>query len=38
VARRFRDLLGRTNQLIAAAADRVTLMSCGIPIPLKGSA
>jgi adenosylcobinamide kinase/adenosylcobinamide-phosphate guanylyltransferase len=37
VARRFRDLVGRSNQVIAAAADRVTLMSCGIPICLKGA-
>jgi adenosylcobinamide kinase/adenosylcobinamide-phosphate guanylyltransferase len=35
LARLFRDLIGRCNQIIAAAADRVTLMSCGIPIPLK---
>ena len=34
-ARRYRDLVGRANQLIAAAADTVTLMSCGIPLPLK---
>jgi adenosylcobinamide kinase / adenosylcobinamide-phosphate guanylyltransferase len=35
-ARHYRDLVGRTNQTIAAAADRVTFMSCGIPLLLKG--
>jgi adenosylcobinamide kinase/adenosylcobinamide-phosphate guanylyltransferase len=34
-ARRYRDLVGRANQLIAARADAVTLVCCGIPIPLK---
>jgi adenosylcobinamide kinase/adenosylcobinamide-phosphate guanylyltransferase len=37
LARLFRDLVGRCNQIIAAAADEVTLMSCGIPISLKGA-
>jgi adenosyl cobinamide kinase/adenosyl cobinamide phosphate guanylyltransferase len=32
---RFRDLLGSVNQVIAAAADRVTLMVAGIPIEIK---
>lgn len=36
LARRYRDLIGRSNQIIAAAADGVTLLSCGIPIELKG--
>jgi adenosylcobinamide kinase/adenosylcobinamide-phosphate guanylyltransferase len=36
-ARLYRDLVGRANQLIAAAADTVTLMSCGIPLPLKSA-
>jgi adenosylcobinamide kinase/adenosylcobinamide-phosphate guanylyltransferase len=35
-ARQYRDLLGRANQVIAARADRVTLISCGIPLHLKG--
>jgi adenosylcobinamide kinase / adenosylcobinamide-phosphate guanylyltransferase len=35
VARLFRDLVGRLNQRIAAAADEVYLVSCGIPITLK---
>lgn len=32
---RFRDLLGRVNQRIAAACDRVVLMVAGIPLPIK---
>jgi len=32
---RFRDLLGLVNQRIAAAADLVTLMVAGIPVPIK---
>ena len=35
VARRFRDLAGRCNQLIAAAADEVTFLVCGLPLNLK---
>ena len=34
-ARRFRDLAGLTNQRVAAAADAVWLMACGIGLPLK---
>jgi adenosylcobinamide kinase / adenosylcobinamide-phosphate guanylyltransferase len=34
-ARRYRDLVGRANQTIAAAADTVTLLTCGIPWHLK---
>jgi adenosyl cobinamide kinase/adenosyl cobinamide phosphate guanylyltransferase len=34
LARRFRDLLGRTNQLWADAADRTLLMVAGRVIPL----
>ena len=32
---RFRDLLGSVNQRVAAAADRVTLMVAGLPVPIK---
>ena len=35
---RFRDLLGVVNQRIAAAADLVTLMVAGIPVPIKRAA
>ena len=37
-ARRYRDLVGRANQVIAARAVRVTLVSCGIPQHLKEAA
>ncbi len=35
VSRRYRDLVGRLNQLMAAAANEVTLLVCGIPLALK---
>jgi adenosylcobinamide kinase/adenosylcobinamide-phosphate guanylyltransferase len=35
VARRFRDLLGWTNQKVAQVADRVLLMAAGYPLRLK---
>ena len=35
VARRFRDLLGWTNQMMAGAADEVVLMAAGCPLCLK---
>lgn len=36
-ARRFRDLAGRCNQEMAAVADSVSLLTCGIPLQLKGT-
>ena len=35
LGRQYRDALGRANQLVAAAADEVTLMVAGLEIPLK---
>jgi adenosyl cobinamide kinase/adenosyl cobinamide phosphate guanylyltransferase len=35
LARRFRDLAGWVNQRLAAAADEVTLVACGLPLRLR---
>ena len=35
VARRYRDLVGRCNQVMAAAADEVIFMAAGLPLCLK---
>lgn len=35
LARRYRDLVGRCNRIIAEGADEVVLVSCGIPLVLK---
>jgi len=37
LARRFRDLQGRLNRVIAAGADRVTLVVAGLEIVAKGA-
>ena len=34
-SRLYRDLVGKCNQIIAAHADEVVLVSCGIPLTLK---
>jgi adenosylcobinamide kinase/adenosylcobinamide-phosphate guanylyltransferase len=35
LARRFRDLLGRTNQIVGAASDEIILMVAGHPMRVK---
>ncbi|MFH1797806.1 MAG: bifunctional adenosylcobinamide kinase/adenosylcobinamide-phosphate guanylyltransferase [Candidatus Omnitrophota bacterium] len=35
LARKFRDLLGRANQIAAKKADKVIFMQCGIPVIVK---
>lgn len=35
LSRRYRDLAGRCNQIMAASADRVILMICGLPLEIK---
>jgi len=36
LARRFRDLLGRANQVLASRADKVVSIHAGIPVTIKG--
>ncbi len=36
LARRFRDLLGLANQMMARKADKVIFMQAGIPVMIKG--
>jgi adenosylcobinamide kinase/adenosylcobinamide-phosphate guanylyltransferase len=38
LARRFRDLAGELNQRVAAACDRVVLVTAGIPLEIKRAA
>lgn len=35
LARKYRDLVGRCNAMVAEIADEVVLVSCGIPLVLK---
>ena len=35
LGRYFRDALGRVNQVVAAAADEVTLMVAGLEVPVR---
>lgn len=35
ISRAFRDIQGRINQRVAAVADRVYLVCCGIPVKIK---
>ncbi|WP_417914438.1 bifunctional adenosylcobinamide kinase/adenosylcobinamide-phosphate guanylyltransferase [Candidatus Electronema sp. JM] len=35
LARRFRDLAGRCNQVVAAGADEVFFVCCGLPLRIK---
>lgn len=37
LGRRFRDLAGEANQKLAAACQHVLLVSCGLPLVLKGT-
>ena len=37
VQRRFTDLLGWLNQYVAAQADEVVMMVCGVPVKVKGT-
>jgi len=36
LARRFRDLVGRCNQTAGRSADTVFMVTCGIPVKIKG--
>lgn len=36
--RRYRDLVGRANQTLGAASDRLVLVVCGVPMIVKGQA
>jgi adenosylcobinamide kinase/adenosylcobinamide-phosphate guanylyltransferase len=36
LARKFRDLAGEANEILAAAADEAYVMFSGLPLKLKG--
>lgn len=36
LGRKFRDILGKTNQILAAGCTNVIFVSCGLPLTLKG--
>jgi len=38
LARRYRDVAGTANQILAAAADTAYLCASGIPVLIKGDA
>jgi adenosylcobinamide kinase / adenosylcobinamide-phosphate guanylyltransferase len=37
ISRRYRDMVGRCNQIVAQAADEVVLVVCGFPVMVKAS-
>jgi len=36
LARRYRDLMGRCNQIVASFVDEIFVVHCGIPMKIKG--
>lgn len=37
LGRQYRDILGETNQMLAAACDSVIFATCGLPLVIKGT-